>query len=102
MTRPMWISLAGLVLAATLFGLVMGLRAIPPGETQIIEAAAVDYVAETGGAATDCFARPSVLEGVRLVVICVGDGGGSWVRAVDTYGAIVEIGSDMLVEEPVT
>lgn len=102
MTRPMLISLAALLLFAAVLGTIWGLRAIPPDETAIIGAVAADYVDETGGALTDCFARPSALEHVRLVVICEGGTGPAWARAVDRFGAEVQIDPDSLTEEPQT
>jgi hypothetical protein len=99
MSPGMKISLAALLACACLLGLVWGQRAIPPDETEIIAGVAAQYVAETGGAPTDCFARPSALEGVRMVVICENDRDAPWARAVDTYGATVDIGPDLLAEE---
>jgi len=92
------LSIAGLLLCAGLFGLILGLRAIPPGETEIINAVAADYVAETGGDVTDCLARPAPLDGVRLVVLC----GETWVRAVGRYGEPVEVDPDILLSGPQT
>ena len=103
MSRVQVLSLAGLLTLAAGFGLWMGLRAIPPGETEIINAAAARYVAETGGRATDCFARPSDLPRVRLVVICEPAAAGTpWVLAVDRHGARVDIDRDILAGEPLT
>lgn len=70
------------VVLAGVFGLWLGLRAMPPGETEIIDAQAARYVAQTGGAPTDCAARPAALAGVRLVVTC----GAEWAVAVDAWG----------------
>ncbi|MCU4654634.1 hypothetical protein N8I71_17475 [Roseibacterium sp. SDUM158016] len=81
------ISLAALLALAVALGALWGLRAIPPGETEIIVAVAADYVAETGGEATDCAARPASVEGVRLVVVC----GEGWARAVDEMGRAVAL-----------
>lgn len=83
--RAAGLSGAALAAAALALGTIWGLRAVPPGETEIIAAVAADYVAETGGAATDCAARPGARAGVRLVVVC-GDG---WARAVDAHGRAV-------------
>jgi hypothetical protein len=74
--------LVALVAMAAAFGLWLGLRAEPPGETEIITAQAARYVAETGGSVTDCAARPAAVPGVRLVVIC----GSDWAVAVDDWG----------------
>ena len=51
--------LASLVLVAGGFGLWLGLRAVPPTETEIINAQAARYVTETDGSLTDCYAVPS-------------------------------------------
>ncbi|MBF9046263.1 hypothetical protein LSUCC0031_03945 [Rhodobacterales bacterium LSUCC0031] len=77
---------AGLVGAGVL-GLWLGMRALPPTETAIIEAQAARYVAETGGAPTDCAARPAAIAGVRLIVTCRDD----WVAAVDALGRVVTL-----------
>jgi hypothetical protein len=86
------IGLAGLMLAGIAIGGVWGLLSIPPSETAIIEAAVADYVAETGGVATDCAARPSSLPEVRLVVVC----GSDWARAVDEMGRTLALDPDVL------
>ncbi len=99
MTGPQRISLAALVALAFCAGLLWWVRSVPPSETAIIEAAAADYVARTGGALTDCAARPSAWPEVRLVVICAE---GAWVAAYDDYGRPVTIDPDRLSEEPLT
>lgn len=86
----MILPLAGLLLAAGALGLWLGLRAVPPTETEIIEAQAARYVAETGGNLLDCFAVPSGVAGVRMVVICEPDGAEAWAVAVDDMGRVVE------------
>jgi hypothetical protein len=91
--------LAALVLLGVTLGGVWGLRSIPPSETAIIDAAAAAYVAQTGGALTDCAARPSALEGVRLVVTCAD---GAWIAAFDGFGNMVELDPARLDAEPVT
>lgn len=78
--------IAGLVVAGA-FGLWLGLRAVPPGETAIIDAQAARYVAETGGQPTDCAARPAAIAGVRLIVTCRAD----WAVAVDNWGREVTL-----------
>lgn len=90
MSRLQAVALGVLLLVAGGFGLAWGLRAVPPGETAMIEAAAARYVAETGGARTDCAGRPAAVEGVRLVVTC----GADWAVALDRWGreVAVEIG----------
>jgi hypothetical protein len=99
LSGPQKVAAAGLVLLGVLSGGVWGLRAIPPGETAIIDAAAAAYVADTGGEATDCAARPSVLAEVRLVVTCAG---GAWVTAYDTFGRPVALDPGELEKEPLT
>jgi hypothetical protein len=99
MTGPQRISLGALVALAFCAGLLWWVRSVPPSETAIIEAAAADYVARTGGALTDCAARPSALPEVRLVVICAE---GAWVAAFDDYGRPVAIDPERLEEEPLT
>ena len=78
--------IAGLVVAGA-FGLWLGLRAVPPGETAIIDAQAARYVAETGGQPTDCAARPAAIAGVRMIVTCRAD----WAVAVDNWGREVTL-----------
>ena len=78
--------IAGLVVAGA-FGLWLGLRALPPGETAIIDAQAARYVAETGGQPTDCAARPAAIAGVRMIVTCRAD----WAVAVDNWGREVTL-----------
>ena len=102
MTRPMWISLTGLVLAATLFGVVIGLRAVPPTEGEIIDSLAALYVAETGGSPTDCHAVPSELNGVRLVLICMPQGGETRLYPVNDWGVMVELDASLTAGEPQT
>jgi len=91
--------LVALVAAAGGIGLWLGGRNVPPSETTIIDAAAQAYVAETGGALTDCAARPSALPDVRLVVICAD---GAWVAGFDRFGRPVSIDAQSLEEEPTT
>lgn len=83
--RPVAALVTGLVTAGAALGLWLGLRAVPPGETEMIAAQAARYVSETGGAPTDCAARPAALPGVRLVVTC----GQAWAVALDEWGRVV-------------
>jgi hypothetical protein len=99
LNRVQRIGLAALLILGIGLGGVWGLRSVPPGETAIIEAAAAAYVAETGGVATDCAARPSALPEVHLVVICAE---GAWVAAYDTFGRPVALDPQQLQEEPLT
>lgn len=75
MARPFLLSLAGLVGLAGVLGLMLGLRAIGASESEVIARVATRYVAETGGAATDCAARPATSAGLWLVVVCGAEGG---------------------------
>jgi hypothetical protein len=87
MSRAQALSVGVLVVLAAGIGLIWGLRSLPPGETEIIERMAARYVAETGGAPTDCAARPAAAPAVRLVVICdAGAGAPAWAVAVDRMG----------------
>ncbi|AHM02663.1 hypothetical protein roselon_00206 [Roseibacterium elongatum DSM 19469] len=97
--RGLILPLAALLAFVGALGVLLGLRAAPPGETEIIEAVAAGYVAETGGARTDCFARPSALPGVRMVVICAPEGGRARAYPVDRLGRAVEIDADALEAE---
>lgn len=93
----LWV--AAILVVAGAGGLVLGLRAGPPGETEIIEAVAAAYVAETGGVETDCFARPSALAGVRMVVICAPEGGAARAYPVDRMGRAVDVEAEDLVRD---
>ncbi len=94
MSRLMILSVAGLVLFAGAIGVITGLRYAPVSETDIILRAAEAYHAETGGDHSHCYARPSPLEAVRLVVICAAELGedGAWARAYDRWGRDVTDG----------
>jgi hypothetical protein len=94
--RVSMLALLGLALG---FGLLWGLRSQPLTDTEIIDAAASVYVAETGGARTDCAARPADLPDVRLVVTCAD---GRWVAAYDRHGRVVEVGRAFPDGEPRT
>ncbi|MDG4649112.1 hypothetical protein P6F26_11705 [Roseibacterium sp. SDUM158017] len=102
MRRGIALPLAGLVTIALAVGVRLGVDARVPSETEIIEAAAEDYVAETGGARTDCYARPSPVDGVRLVVTCEPEGGARWLGAYDARGRAVAVDPETLDEEPAT
>lgn len=98
--RSIALPLVALVSVALALGVWLGVGARLPTETEIIEAAAARYVAETGGARTDCAARPADLPGVRLVVICGTSGGADWVEAIDDRGDPVDL--DTQQEGPTT
>ena len=86
---PVLLVTGALSLAAAALGLSFGMRASPLTETHVIEAFAADYMAETGGAATDCAAAPDPRPNVWLVVRC-GTGAGARVYPVDARGRLVE------------
>jgi hypothetical protein len=87
MGRGLILPLGAMLTVAAAFGLWLGLRAVPPTETEIILAQAAVYVAQTGGAPTDCAGRPAGVAGVRLVVTC----GADWAVAVDDWGRPVAL-----------
>ncbi|MEJ6392286.1 hypothetical protein V8J82_03410 [Gymnodinialimonas sp. 2305UL16-5] len=93
MIRRIALPLAGLLIVVGLVGLYLGLRATPPSETEIITAQAARYVAETGGAPTDCYGVPSGVEGVRLVVICEAEGAEAWFAAIGPAGELLDPGA---------
>ncbi|MEL6610337.1 MAG: hypothetical protein AAFO93_15625 [Pseudomonadota bacterium] len=71
--RVVAISFAALVGVSALLGGALGLRHVNLSETEVINAYAARYIAETGGVATDCYAEP--LDRGWLRVICAGAGG---------------------------
>ncbi len=81
--------LGGLAFAAAGLGLITGLRWADLDESDVIEVWAEKYVAETGGAATDCAAAPGAREGVWLVVSC-GSGPDRRVYPLDRSGRLIE------------
>lgn len=83
----MILPLAALLTVAGSFGLWLGVNAVPPGETEIIDAAAAIYMEETGGRSTDCHATPGAVAGVRLVVVC----GADWAVAFDRWGREIAV-----------
>ena len=82
------VSRAGLCAIAVGAGLLLERASLPPSETQAIEAMAARYVAETGGATTDCFARPSAERWAWIIVECIGDEG-RFLYPVDEQGRYV-------------
>ena len=90
MMRRIALPLAGLLAVAGALGLWLGLVTAPPTETQIISLHAARYVEETAGAPEDCYAVPSGVEGVRLIVICEPEGGEAWYAATDEWGQVIE------------
>ncbi|ABD54060.1 hypothetical protein Jann_1143 [Jannaschia sp. CCS1] len=90
MMRQIALPLAFLLAVTGAIGLYLGVQSAPVSESEIIERHAADYVTETGGARTDCYAVPSGVEGVRMIVICEAEGSEAWFRAVDARGAPVD------------
>lgn len=90
MTRGMILPLAAVLALAGAFGLWLGVASAPLTESEIIERHAAEYVAETGGERTDCYAVPAGVEGVRMIVICEAEGSEAWFRAVDARGEPVD------------
>lgn len=88
--RQIALPLAAILAAAGMFGLYLGLASAPLTESEIIERHAADYVAQTGGERTDCYAVPAGVEGVRMIVICEAEGSEAWFRAVDARGEPVD------------
>jgi len=91
MPRGAIMSIVVICVLTGLFALWIGLRSQPLGETAIILRAADIYVAETGGQATHCFARPSPLAGVSLIVTCAPPEGEPWYYPADARGRFVDI-----------
>lgn len=96
MPRNIAVSLAVICVLAGLLALWVSLRHIPPSETEIITRIAQSYAAQTGGALTDCFARPSGLEQVRLVVFCQQADGVTFLYPVDDLGRLLDIDPSIL------
>lgn len=90
--RPLLLGVLALGAAAAGLGLIAGRASLPATESEIIEAFAARYVAETGGALTDCLARPGDLAladtPVWITVICTGTEG-VFVYPVDRKGRLV-------------
>ncbi|MBT8408502.1 MAG: hypothetical protein KJN93_02615 [Alphaproteobacteria bacterium] len=89
--RAILASGALLSLAAAALGLKAGLSRQQMTETDAIGRAAAVYVAETGGALTDCIAVPGGREPVWLMVSC---GTGQDLRryAITRNGALIDPG----------
>jgi len=90
MTRNVILPIAAIAALAGAFGLYLGVVSIPPSESDILDHHAARYVAETGGALTDCYGVPSGVEGVRMIVVCDPAGGAVWFVAVDAAGRAVD------------
>jgi hypothetical protein len=79
----------GLALVAAGLGLLAGLRAAPPSESAVIEAAAARYIRETGGMREDCSARPAPDPDLWLTVTCAAPGGALRAYRVDRRGRVL-------------
>ncbi len=91
----------GVLLALALgVGVYLGTRDDVLTDSEIIEAMAARYVEETGGAPTDCFARPAPMDDVRLVVICAPSEGPARAYPVDARGNLMTIEASDLLQEP--
>ncbi|NNF73342.1 MAG: hypothetical protein HKN02_14260 [Rhodobacteraceae bacterium] len=86
--RPVVLSAGVLALLAAVLGVMMGTRQAALSETEVINAYAARYVAETGGVPTDCAAVPGRGE-VWLIIRGGGAGLSGRVFEVDTRGALV-------------
>ncbi|OAN75880.1 hypothetical protein A8B78_15700 [Jannaschia sp. EhC01] len=100
MMRQIALPLALILTLAGVVGLYLGVASAPLSESEIIERHAADYVAQTGGARTDCYAVPAGVEGVRMIVICEAEGSEAWFVAVDERGEPVD--AAVLFEEGTT
>lgn len=90
MMRQIAVPLAVMLVVAGVLGLWLGRSTAPLSESEIIERHAAEYVAETGGARTDCYGVPAGVEGVRMIVICEAEGREAWFRALDARGVPVD------------
>ncbi|GEM_PF-1657047 len=85
------LQIGALAILAAGIGVWLSRAAVPLSETEIILAMAAIYVADTGQAPTDCFARPSVFSGVALIVTCQPLNGAAQIYPADAQGRLVEI-----------
>jgi hypothetical protein len=88
--RPITIAALALCGCAIVLGLTFGQKASKLSETEVINAFAARYVAETGGQPTDCVARPSARSGVWIVVTC-GQGDTQHRYAADFQGRQISV-----------
>ena len=86
--RPVILSVGVLALVAGLVGYLLGQRQATLTETDVINAYAARYVAETGGQPTDCAAIPGPGD-VWLVIRCGGEGLAGRVFEVDRQGNLI-------------
>ena len=90
MGRVQFAGIAGLTAIAAGAGLIWGRAALPPTETEVIVSMAARYVAETGGDATDCFARPGPEGQAWITVYCEG-AAGRFAYPVDEQGRLLTL-----------
>lgn len=92
MQMPRWQITGVLALCALAAGggLLWGRSALPLTETEVIEAMAARYVSETGGAATDCLARPGPEGQAWITVYCDGEAG-RFAYPADRQGRLVAV-----------
>lgn len=88
MTRSVVLVAGGLCLVALVAGLRLGAGQAGLSETQVINAYAARYVAETNGALTDCAAVPGQ-GSVWMVIRCGTPGPSGRVFEVGRNGALV-------------
>ncbi|WP_397544344.1 hypothetical protein [Roseovarius salis] len=83
--------LLAVVLAGAGLAAVLGVRRVTTTETEAITRAAELYVAAAGPGAdrTDCQARPARSEGLWLLVVCAGRGGGM-AYFIDDFGRVAD------------
>lgn len=87
--RQRAVPLGALAVIAVGGGLLWGRASLPPSETEVIDRIAAGYVTETGGALTDCAARPGP-GAAWLTVYCEGDHG-RFAYPVDRAGRSIEV-----------
>lgn len=84
--RLIFLPVVALIAAAAGIGLLLGGRVATGSETEVIARIAARYMSETGGAATDCSARPAASGDLWLVVTCAGHE-----YFVDAHGRVAHV-----------
>ncbi|MFT5066737.1 MAG: hypothetical protein ACJAXK_002215 [Yoonia sp.] len=69
----------------------------PKSDTKIINFYAADYTAQTGALATHCEARPSFVEGTRMIIDCIEPAGGGLRYVVGPRGGLIR---KVIIKEP--
>lgn len=100
MSRGVILPIAMILALAGAFGLYLGVISAPLTESEILEHHAARYVAETGGAPSDCYGVPSGVDGVRMIVVCEHEGSEAWFVAVDQAGRALD--EELIFEETET